>query len=231
MAKAQGVHLVGSSGFDSGSTTFRKCSSGMPNRLKRIPDGETGVRHYFTFWQSAFFQSVPDMLTEFKDNAPIPHKDYTPEQVEAGIEKLKKANPETGYDAAAIESYAEFKRLKDQGVVHAKTKFQVSIPGIASVMPFVQKDFQAAAFPVYEDALLRAMRNIQEQIPHEELSIQIDLAGETAIAEDFMIYPAWFHSGPDELEKRKAYMNEYLLRMIAQVGSDVELGIHNCYGE
>ena len=118
MSQAQGgVLLVGSSNLQDASTTFRKCCTALPNRLKRIPDGETGSRHNFTLFQAAFFAAVPELMTHFEMNSPIPATPATPEQVVAGIEKLKAAKPETGYDTAAIESYAVFKRLRGEGVI------------------------------------------------------------------------------------------------------------------
>lgn len=113
-------------------------------------------------------------------------------------------------------------------------KFQVCLPTVASVIaPFVQREFQSAAEPIYEAALFRAMQNIQSFIPHEDLSIQVDLAADTAFWEDFKMYPPWFHGGSSEseMQARKQYMVDYTTRMFAQVAEDVELGIHNCYGD
>ena len=232
MASVKGCHLVGSVCLSDSESVFRQCSEGLPNRLKRIPDGETGIRNWFTYFQSAFFQSVPQMMVEFVNNSALAMQDYTPEQVAEGIEKLRQAAPSTGYDTVAIESYALFKKLRDEGVIPKGTRFQVCLPGVANVIvPFVQRDFMAAAEPIYEEALFRAMRNIQDSIPHEDLAIQIDLAADTALWENVEMYRPWFFPDDNDLDKRKQYMIDYVVRMISQVDQDVEVGIHNCYGD
>ena len=232
MGQVKGCHLVGSVCLPDGEEVFRRCTSGMPNRLKRIPDGETGIRQQFTVFQANFFSAVPQMMTEFINNSMIQSREYTPQQVTNGIEKLRQAAPSTGYDTAAIESYALFKTLRDDGVIPKGTRFQVCLPAVANViLPFVQKAFMAAAEPVYEEALFKAMRRIQDEIPHEDLAIQIDLAADTALWENIEMYRPWFFDDDKDLDKRKQYMVDYIVRMIAQVDQDVEVGIHNCYGK
>ena len=232
MSAAKGCHLVGSVCLSDAETVFRQCSEGMPNRLKRIPDGETGERNWFTLFQVAFFQAVPEMITEFVNNAPIPSRDHTPEQVKEGIEKLRKAAPSTGYDTAAIESYETFKKLRNDGVIPKGTRFQVCIPGVANVIvPLVQRNFMAAAETVYEEALIRAVRNIQDKIPHEDLAIQFDLAADTALWENIDMYRPWFYPDDNDMDKRKAYLVDAVIRLVSAVDPDVEVGIHNCYGD
>ena len=231
MPQIKGCHLIGSTALPDAETTFRECTTHLPNRLKRLPDGEPGIRTNFTVFQIGFFSAVPEMMTEFKNNMPIPARDYTPEQVAAGIEKLKQANPSTGYGEAALESYATFARLKAEGVIPRETRFQVCLPTVASVVQiFVQRDFQVAAAPVYEAALLGALKRMQEGIPHEELAVQFDLAGDTALWEDVEMYRPWFFSGEGELKERKEYLVELVVRMIGAVEEGVEVGVHNCYG-
>ncbi|KAK3092144.1 hypothetical protein LTR53_019760, partial [Teratosphaeriaceae sp. CCFEE 6253] len=134
--------------------------------------------------------------------------DFTADQIDAGIQKLEDAGPlETGYDKAAIESYATFKRLKAEGVVPAATRFQVSIATPPNTLtPFVQHPFQAKVEPIYQEALYRNMRTLQESIPHEELAIQIDLAVDTAFWENYMFVP-WFGDG--DPDKVKEYIVDY----------------------
>lgn len=97
---------------------------------------------------------------------------------------------------------------------------------MASVIgPFVEKAFQPKAYPIYEAALFRALGRLQDEIPHGDLSIQLDLAVDTAYWEGQYLTP-WF-----DPKAAKDHVMEYLLRMIDQIDQDVELGIHNCYGD
>ncbi|KAK4495483.1 hypothetical protein PRZ48_013815 [Zasmidium cellare] len=237
MAIAKGCHLVGSVPLSDTEAVFRQCLAACPGRLKRIPDGETGQRQQFTTFQAQVFGAYPPMLTEFIHNAPINTREFTPEQIEEGIEKLKKAGIHTGYDDAALESYATFRKLRDQGVIPKGVRFQVCLPTVANViLPFVQRAFLPRVERIYEEALFRALRRIQDEIPHQDLAVQIDTAADTAF---------WEATNPETVKENsglawfqpwwegdvKQYYTEYLQRFIAQVDQDVELGIHNCYGD
>ncbi|KAK0842731.1 hypothetical protein LTR87_016794 [Friedmanniomyces endolithicus] len=228
MARVRGVHMVGSVPLPDTETVLRQCLASQPDRLKRIPDGETGFRGMFTTWQMLLFQASPDLCTKFVHNAPVESGEFTDEQVDAGIKTLKEAGPlETGYDTHAIESYATFKKLKEEGVIPSAVRFQVSLATPPNVLtPFVQFPFQHKVEPLYQDALYRSMRKLQDSIPHKELAIQIDMAVDTAFAEGFLFKP-WFGEG--NIEKIKEYIVDYTVRMIGQVEKDVEVGLHNCY--
>lgn len=237
MAPVVGCHLVGSVPLPDAETVFRQCLAALPGRLKRLPDGETGSRNYFTTFQAAVFSAYPPMLAKFKDNAPIPADTFTPEQIDEGIAALEKTDLETGYDTHAIESYAVFKKLRDEGVIPSGIRLQVCIPPVSNVIvPFVQAPFHRRVEPIYEAALFRAIRKIQDAIPHEDLAIQLDLAVDTAF---------WQATDPESLRENsvlqwyapwwegdvKKYVTDYIVRMISQVDEDVEVGLHNCYGE
>ncbi|KAK4507827.1 hypothetical protein PRZ48_001562 [Zasmidium cellare] len=227
MATIKGVHLVGSIQAPDAESAMRTVCKGLPGRLKRIPDGETGSRNYFTLWQYYLFKVAPQMMVSFEDNKESSKKEFSDEEVDEGIEQLKKAGINTGYDEAAIESYAVFKKLREQGVIPQGVRFQVGLPTVASVVSvFVEAAFHENVYPIYEEALLRALRNIQDQIPHKDLAIQLDLAVDTAFWEGAYLTP-WFK---DKFNVQD-YVTDYLLRMIEHIDQDVELGIHNCYGD
>ncbi|GAB7363777.1 hypothetical protein MBLNU230_g4345t1 [Neophaeotheca triangularis] len=222
----KGCHLVGSVPLADEETVFRQCSAGLANRLKRIPDGETGQRINFTFWQYALFAAAAPqtmVLFEMNNKAPIT-KDFTPEEIDQGVAQLEAANIQTGYDTAAIQSYQTFKSLKDSAVLDPSIRFQVSIPTTPNIIGvFVQPAFRARVEPIYESALFTALRNIQAAIPHDQLSIQLDLAVDTAFWEGQYLAP-WFDDVKDGVMTR-------INRLAAQVDPDVELGFHNCYGD
>ena len=48
----KGVHLVGSIPLNSAEEVFRTTSTILGERLRRIPDGETGIRSGWIGWQS-----------------------------------------------------------------------------------------------------------------------------------------------------------------------------------
>lgn len=149
------------------------------------------------------------------------------DEVDEVVAKLEKAGIETGYDTAAIESYAVFKKLRDEGVIPQAVKFQVGLPTAGNVVPvFIEKAFQAKVWPLYEKALFRAIHNIQDRIPHHDLAIQLDLALDSAFWEGQFLRPAFA-----DTHNVQEYVADYILRMIEQIDQEVELGIHNCYGD
>ncbi|KAH6106606.1 hypothetical protein HBI69_179190 [Parastagonospora nodorum] len=222
-----GCLLVGSVPLANNEGVFRKCLASMPSRVKRLPDGETGKRFMFTLWQSAVFQAAPEMLLNYALDSEARSRMITEEEVDKIVAKLEKAGIETEYDTAAIESYAVFKKLRNEGVIPWGVRFQVGLPTAANVVPvFIEKAFQAKVWPLYEQALFRAMRNIQDKIPHHDLAIQLDLALESAFWEGQFLRPAFA-----DTHNVKDFVSDYILRMIEQIDQDVELGIHNCYGD
>ncbi|CAJ2509919.1 Uu.00g058190.m01.CDS01 [Anthostomella pinea] len=208
-AQVKGCHLVGSVPLPDAETVFRQCTAGHPDRLKHLPDGEPGFLNLFTTFQSLLFQASPDLCTKFKYNVPVANGEFTEQQIEDAVEKLKQNGPlETHYDTNAIESYGTFRKLKDEGERN-------KVPG-------------SKVEPTYQDALYCAIRNMQDSIPHGELAIQIDLAVDTAFYEG-VLYKPWFGDG--NIEKIREFTVDYIVRMVSQVDEDVEVGLHNCYGD
>lgn len=218
-----GYHLVGSMPYSDAETVFRECVARMPNRLHRIPDGETGNRSLFTYWQFGVFGEVPQCISPFVMNQPAEERHIDAAEIEENRAKIRNLSIETGYDTVAIESYSTFQRLKDEGTIPKGTRFQVCLPTGANVVIILYHQYREAAFTVYEAALFRAMRRLQDTIPADELSIQLDLAVDTAFWESAYEKP-WFADPREETLK-------YILRMIEQVDQGVELGLHNCYGQ
>ena len=57
----QGVHLVGSVPLASAEVVFRTVAGEIGDRLRRIPDGETGPRSDWIVWQLPVFTSQPQL--------------------------------------------------------------------------------------------------------------------------------------------------------------------------
>ena len=130
----QGCHLVGSISLPDTETVFRECITRLPGRLKRIPDGETGNRSYFTAFQFSVFSSLPQCMAPFEMNKAAEAIDIPASETEVNIHKIQALCIETGYDTAALSSYATFKRLKNEGVIPEHVRFQVCLPTGASVV-------------------------------------------------------------------------------------------------
>src|SRR5438093_867102 len=125
IARPRGAHIVGSVPFRSAEAVFRTLSLSLGDRLRRIPDGETGERVLFAGWQVGTFAHHPDF-------EPVPGRRLMevvkPHRVRAGRNPDEVRFAQLGFAAAAEESYEVFKRLRSEGVVRPDVRFQVSLP-------------------------------------------------------------------------------------------------------
>jgi hypothetical protein len=206
-------------------SVLRTVSAHLGPQLRRLPDGEVGERFYWVQFQTKRLDEVPGLSR-------IPGEprllrglfDGRPFRLDEGVSADDLVFPELGYASAALDSYAVFRRLRDEGAIAPGTRFQVSLPTPAGVVgPFIVPEDRAAVEPAYERALLGELRRILDGIPHQELAIQWDTAVEFALLEGRM--PSWF--GDDVL----AGVLERAARQAAAVPADVEVGYHLCYGD
>jgi hypothetical protein len=223
MAEPEGVHLVGSMPLRDSSEVFRTASRILGDHLRRLPDGETGDRDTWIAWQTKVFAAHPAFEVEEPppgQYAPLPRFRLRDRGVAPSIDRL-------GYSDAARSSYAEFRRLKDEGIVAERIRFLVALPTpLAPVSQFISADDKPVVEPAYEKALLRELAEIVEAVPHEELSIQWDIAVELGLWEELggVFFSPWF-------DDPKRGMIERIARAAQAVPDDVECGFHLCYGD
>ncbi|MGF2950039.1 hypothetical protein [Microbacterium alcoholitolerans] len=230
MTQPQGALLVGSVNYDDAEQTMRTAAEIIGPRLKRIPDGEVGKRFHWIMFQ-------PDVLgqaagLERVGDAPVWLRDLDarPLRIADGADAASLRLPPLGYASAAVDSYAIFRRLRDEGVIAPGVRFQVSLPTVVAVVSaFFSGEDRAAIEPVYTAALLRELDEILAAIPHAELAIQWDVASELGIIERAAVggrtMSAWWPGDPfDGLLLR-------LVDLIDSVPEDVEVGVHLCYGD
>jgi hypothetical protein len=219
-AEPRGVHLVGSVPLDDTASVFRTACSSLPHRLRRVPDGETGERWYYVWFQHKLF---PEEMVRFPGSEKPDRTDIPDDEMQSIMGKLS-LPIRTGYDDAALASYATFCTMRDEGVIPKGVKFQVSLPTPANVMSLVEVPFAARLEPLYEEALLSALRRIQAEIPAHDLAVQVDCAVEFGLLEDVLFKPWWKGDVKDGVVER-------ILRFAAAVDEGVELGFHLCYGD
>lgn len=215
-----GVHLNGSIPLSSAEEVFRLTSSILGERLRRIPDGETGVRLNWIGWQrevlarNPSFEIVPPDPNAY---APSPHFKLRP-----GVRTGKIVFDPLGYAEAALASYAVFSQLKQASVIPTPCRFQVSLPTPLALTTFLVEQEQASVQPAYETAMFAELDTITSAIPHDELAIQWDVAIEFALLEN-VAFARYDHA--------KTGVIEQLVRLGNRVPVAVELGYHLCYGD
>jgi SAM-dependent methyltransferase len=219
--RAHGVHLVGSVPLASAEAVFQTVAAEIGDRLRRIPDGETGPRSDWIVWQLPVFTSQPQL--EVVPPGPNSWRPLPRVRLAEGTRPESLAFGALGYADAALASYRAFARLKRDGLVPVACRFQVCLPTpLAPISAFVVPEHQRLIEPVYEERLLAELRLILQQVPHEQLAIQWDTNFEFGMLEG--VFPVWF-------EDVKGGILERLLRLSRQVPADVELGYHFCYGD
>ncbi|HCF99232.1 MAG TPA: hypothetical protein DEV93_01655 [Chloroflexi bacterium] len=216
-----GAHLVGSLPLRSSEEVFRAVAGGMVDRVRRIPDGETGPRADWIVWQYPVLSSKP----EFEIGPPV-HDFYRPLprlKLREGTDGSKMSFESLGYAAAARASYRDFAHLKRDGVIPHGCRFQVSLPTpLAPISAFVALEAQAVIEGPYEAAMMAEVDEILETIPADQLALQWDTNFEFGMLEG--VFPVWF-------KDVKGGILERLLRISRRVPPEVELGFHLCYGD
>jgi hypothetical protein len=223
-----GVHLVGSVPLSDAEAVFRAVSTELGPWLKRVPDGETGARTNWIRWQREMLNQHPAMEVD----PTIPPQEFrlwdgrlfrTMEMLRfrPGTD-LDNVRFHTGYAEAAIDSYATFRRLRSDGLIPPRLRFQVCLPtpmatGYMDIGHHSRADFLA----VYERALLAAVSDMIQAIPGGDLSIQWDVCQEVVLFEGYFA---------DRPANYKQQVFEELARLGNAIPTDVECGYHLCYG-
>ena len=251
MADTAKVHLVGSIPGDSATDVFRLCGKTVGNLVRTLPDGETGYRQYYIGWLGySVYRSHPDLEVVAKPH-PIdpshpeewrqPGQEWLSREVDRSDfwkfrirDSVSQFSMQTlGYADAAIESYAEFVRLRAAGEIPEATRFQVSLPSAGDgAGAFVADPEDLPRFLAsYESAMADDLARILDAIPASDLAIQWDNVG-------FVIGHELERSerqdtGTDGIRLGRLTENfrQMLDRFLGNVPDDVAFGIHFCYGD
>ena len=215
-----GAHLVGSVPLRSAEDVFRRLSGGLGDRVRRLPDGETGPRADWIVWQYPVLSSRPQF--EVAPPAPGSYRALPRLRLRSHDDAAELRFGSLGYAEAAIASYRTFALLKRDGVVPSGCRLQVCLPTpLAPVSAFVAEGDQAVVEQAYEAAMVDELAQILGALPSEQLALQWDTNVEFGMLEGDI--PVWFRD-------TKAGILERLIRISRDVPPEVELGFHFCLG-
>ncbi len=221
------VHYVGSIPLPDAETVFRTLSAATGPHLKRLPDGETGIRKTWI----RFLQGV------LADNPAIEVADVAPFKFTQWDGKLLREIPrlrlkpgivpdpatfKTGYAGMAIQSWQIFDRLQHAGAIPPGVKFQISLP--TPIAP-VYNNMVPADRPGLLPALTRHFRGevaaIAAALPHDRIAVQWD------VCQEVLAWEGYYEPGPIDFPTETIAV---LTEIGDAVPTGIELGYHLCYG-
>lgn len=228
--------LVGSVPYDTPEEVFTTFGQGLAAHLAAVPDGEVGPRKH---WISKVHYQVIAGHPDFEIlRRPAP---------ENGIERLNPRNPadswlfrvrdgvkqvrfgdpgwRLGYARDAVNSYFVFRTLREQGVLPAEMRFQVSLPSVNSVIAprvFPEPGDLEKIRPGFTDAMRAELQQIVDPIPAEDLAIQWDCASELQDA-----YGALEGFDVETMAERNLAQFRDMCPVIPEYAG---LGFHLCFG-
>jgi hypothetical protein len=222
------VHFVGSIPLPDTETVFRTLSDAAGPHLRRLPDGETGIRKTWIRFLQAVLADNPAIQVA-ADVAPFKFTQWDG-KVLREIPRLRvkpgaKPDPatfETGYAEMAIASWAIFERLQKTGIIPDKVRFQVSLPTpIAPIYNNMVPSDRPLLLPALTQHFIGEVGKIAAAIPHHRLALQWD------VCQEVLAWEGYYEKGPVDFRRETI---ETLTRIGEAVPTAIELGYHLCYG-
>lgn len=217
------VHFNGSVNLANAETVMRELASRVPVGVRRIPDGETGDRGNWIFFQLAKFLRTPG-LCPAGDQSAESYQEIPKVQLADGTDPDSIAWPDLGYAQAYQESFESFQQLRKADVLGDQVRYQVQYPTpLASINGWVVPEHHDALQPSYTRALFADLERLLNALPHDQLAVQWDVAVEFAILEqqDF--------ASPET--QTFTSIVQWLAECVDRVPADVPVGLHLCYGD
>ena len=218
------VHFNGSVNLADTESVMREIVSRVPSGVRRVPDGETGDRGNWIFFQMQKFLQSPALVLARPPEAAAGDYEQIPQvRLADGVDPAEMRWPDPGYAEAYLRSYATFAALRDEGVIPGGVRFQVEYPTpLASISAYVVPEQQEALLGSYERAMFADLDRLLAAVPHNEVAVQWDVAVEFGILEE-----SFAPGGSQAFDAIIAG----LARCVDQVPATVPVGLHLCYGD
>jgi hypothetical protein len=228
--------LVGSVPLETAEDVFRSFGARLGPYLSSMPDGEVGERRrWVTRLHYQVFNGHPDLLVTRRPRhengveRQLPHDESDAWQfkIADGVSEVRfdMLGWRLGFARDAINSYFVFRTLKEQGVLPAHLRFQVSMPLVNSVVAprtFPNPGDLERVKPGYEAAMAAELSTILKKIPGPDLAIQWDCSWE--LTDVYGGIPEFFKTGA--IERNVAQVRT----LSRDIPEDVHLGFHLCFG-
>ena len=218
------VHFNGSVNLADAESVMHEIISRVPSGLRRIPDGETGDRGNWIFFQMQKFLQSPLLVPARPLDAADGDYEQLPQlRLADGVDPAEMKWPDLGYAEAYLGSYETFAALRSDGVIPAGVRFQVEYPTpLASIGGYIVPEQQQALLGSYEQAMFADLDRLLAAIPPGEVAVQWDVAVEFGILEESF--------APGGAQAFDAIIAG-LVRCVDTVPAEVPVGLHLCYGD
>jgi len=216
------VHFNGSVNLADAGSVMREIVTRVPSGLRRIPDGETGDRGNWIYFQLQKFLPLPWLVPA----RPVGEADGEYEELPQlrladGTDPAQVSWPDLGYADAYLKSYETFAALRKEGVIPADVRFQVEYPTpLASIGGYIVPEQQQALLGSYEQAMFADLARLLAAVPADEVAVQWDVAVEFGVLEETF--------APGGAQAFDAIIVG-LARCIDQVPAEIPAGLHMCY--
>ncbi len=219
------VLLIGSIPLRPVSKVFTAVAEHLGTLAPRIPDGEM-MGWLRNVWRSHAMNPALHQVAIAKLNgraaSGVPIYRLKPDAKPTDL----KLGP-YGYAKNAAVSYAEFKRLRDEGTIPAGTRMQVTMAGPGTTCFGVQMD-AAELLPIASAALWAEIEDILAAIPADDLTIHLDVAME-AEKEEYLRRPEAFDTPiQSTFYWTQSQMADSVAALANKIPPAVELGFHIC---
>jgi hypothetical protein len=223
--KPRQVLLIGSVPLRPAAKVFATVAEHLGTLAPRIPDGEM-MGWLRSVWRShaenpALHQvAIAKLNGRAASGVPI----Y---RLKGGVSaKDLKLGP-YGYEKNAAASYAEFKRLRDEGKIPTGTRMQVTLPGPGTTSFGIQLDADVL-LPIAGAALWREIEAVLAAIPANDLTIHLDVAME-AEKEEYLRRPEAFDTPiQTAFYWTHGQMADSVAWLANRIPAEIELGFHIC---
>jgi len=222
------VHYVGSIPLPDAETVFRTLSAATGSHLKRLPDGETGIRKTWIRFLQGVLANNPAI--EVAHDVPAFKFTQWDGKVLREIPRLRlkpgvRPDPKTfttGYAEMATQSWQLFDRLQQAGVIPAGVKFQISLPTpIAPTYNNMLPADRPGLLPALTQHFIGEVAAIARALPNDRIAVQWD------VCQEVLAWEGYYEPGPVDF---RAETIAVLTEIGDAVPAAIELGYHLCYG-
>jgi hypothetical protein len=229
------VLLTGSVPREPASAVFRLAEEYLRPHTLRLPDGEQGGWGAGSVARSNEHPQLQPGPRARMTTAGTPFgrfPELTMLRLADGIASDDFSFPRAGVAELKLDSYRQFRDLKAAGEIPPHIRFQATIPGPGTAGGTLYMPLDVGVRAVGR-AQAEEIERLVDEIPHDELTIQLDLAVEVEAVElqrrpdafDMPIFNVMFEGWGDW---RFEDMVEEVVRVARAVPNDVELGFHLC---